>query len=137
MKYAPPIVALALSFLLLGAAGWVPAGDWGDRDASFRQFCGEWMRKLDSRELRNRGLAPNLSSERGVVLEYIGYSATPVNCQTRVHQTVGPIGKIVYHELRLRQRGTTRARAIANDPIVLHRIEVIEFFRFDGRRWIY
>ena len=132
-----PIVALALSLSLLGAAHPAPPAAWGEGDASFRKFCGEWMRKLDSRELRNRGQATNLSSEPGVVLEYVGYADTLLNCQTRPHPTVGMIGKIVYHELRLRQRGATRAGALANHPTVLHRLEVIEFFRIESGRWVY
>ena len=126
--------------LVLGAAG------LGARDAraastaainkSFRAFCSVWMGKLDARQRHNLKKAQPRRNGDGFFVEYVGYSPDLVRCETKAGRT-SSIGKLVYHELRIRRAGRTADVARKSKPRVLERIEVMEIFRYDGSRWLY
>jgi hypothetical protein len=100
--------------------------------ASFQSFCGEWMHKLAAREAANQKKA---ATDSNGAREYVGYETTPVRCETKPTGVKSNpfVGKLVYHELRYRQP----AGASAARRDVVGRVEVMEIFRFDGRRWQY
>ena len=105
---------------------------------SFQAFCGEWREKLDRRERRNRSTAaPHEGTAGVVVVDYVGYEQPALRCEATPRPGPEAIGRLVYHELHLRQHGHTLARALATRPAILLKIEVTEIFRFDGQRWVY
>ncbi len=106
---------------------------------SFDRFCSSWMAKLSERHQQNaRRVAYRKRNDR-IVGEYIGYSREPLQCS--VSETGVPanpfVGKIIYYELRFRKSGKTHKAARASLPQAFEEGAVMEFFRFDGTRWVY
>jgi hypothetical protein len=111
----------------------------GPAGKSFDLFCASWMQKLNQRSERNAKKIAYRKTGGRIVGEYVGYSSKPVRCS--VKETGVPanpfVGKLVYYEVRYRKAGETRAAARKSRPKPLERIEVLELFRFNGKRWIY
>lgn len=129
-----PLAAAAGALLL--ALGVQAAPDTAER--SFESFCAQWMSKLDDRERHNLASAEINKDGNGFFVEYVGYAEKPVRCEaSRVGSARTVVGKLVYHELRVRRTAPTRAAARRSAPRVLHEIEVLEIFRHDGSRWVY
>lgn len=106
---------------------------------SFERFCSTWMGKLAERERNNLQHATPRRNGSAFLVEYTGYAKQPTRCEAR--ETGVPsnpfIGKLTYHELRYQRSGATPERAQAGDASVLEQVEVMEIFRFDGKRWVY
>jgi len=111
----------------------------GPAAQSFDRFCRSWMGKLSVRHEHNAKKIAYRKNKGRVVGEYVGYSKTPARCS--VKKTGVPanpfVGKLVYYEVRYRKAGKTREAARASRPRALERVEVLELFRFDGKRWVY
>lgn len=128
-----PVALIAL------AAGLGPGAAQAAGDAGFGRFCSEWMDKLAQRERHN--IAKLRWEQRGPVLvaRYTGYGREPIRCEPT--STVVPgrpsAGKLVYREILYQKAGETPASAQRSQPAVLQTTEVMEVFRFDGRRWTY
>jgi len=124
---------------LLGVATDAAAGPALTAGNSFERFCSTWMGKLEERERNNLRSAAARKEGSAFALEYIGYAKAPTRCESR--STGVPsnpfIGKLVYHELRYKRSGATPERAQSGDAKVLEAVEVMEIFRFDGKRWVY
>ncbi len=106
---------------------------------SFTRFCRSWMDKLSARHQQNaKGIAYRKHGDQ-VVGEYIGYSREPLQCSvTKTGVPGNPfVGKLIYYELRYRQSGQTNQAARRSHPQPLEEVAVMEFFRFDGQRWVY
>ncbi|MCP4006374.1 MAG: hypothetical protein GY725_19520 [bacterium] len=108
---------------------------------SFSKFCNTWMTKLARRELDNRRSARPRRSGSKWVLEYIGYAKHHDRCEakaTGVSQNPY-IGKMVYTEAKYRASGKTKesVRNGSASVISLAETEVMEIFRFDGKKWVY
>ncbi len=129
--------------LAAGVLGLVAPGARADADPgeSFQQFCSQWMQKLHERRLFSLRQAQAAAADRdpddSVVLKYNAYSELPVRCEAKAGKNGGFIGRLVYHELQMQKAGKTPKRALENRPSVLSRTEVMEIFRFDGKRWKY
>jgi hypothetical protein len=104
--------------------------------ASFQGFCSQWMSKLADRKLFNLKRAQPEKSGDGVVLHYDEYSA-PVSCEAKRGKNGSLIGRLVYHELHMLKSGASHKGALADQPDVLSRTEVLEIFRHDGKHWKY
>ena len=97
------------------------------------------MDKLSARHQQNaKGIAYRKHGDQ-VVGEYIGYSREPLQCSvTKTGVPGNPfVGKLIYYELRYRQSGQTNQAARRSHPQPLEEVAVMEFFRFDGQRWVY
>ena len=125
---------LLIGVSLLGAAAPAQAGDGG-----FGRFCKTWMGKLEQRERRNIDLMTLRKRGAETVGEYTGYARKAIECKPRSQVTPGKpaVGTLVYHELKYRKSGPTQAAAKRAKPTVVQRTEVMEVFRYDGKRWTY
>jgi hypothetical protein len=109
-----------------------------DVGVSFRAFCSSWMAKLDQRRQENARRAEPVPDGDRVAIEYTAYSPEPVACHARKREgATSAVGQLVYQELRVRATGTTAAKARAAVPNVVSKTDIVEIFRFDGRRWRY
>jgi hypothetical protein len=126
------IASLVLLLLLAPTAG--QAGPKDSPQKSFRGFCAEWMKKLEHRQHENMRKATPVKAGDRFVLEYTGYDRKPVSCEANPGSS---IGRLVYHELKLRRTGATPAAIDKSEPGVVREIEVMEIFRHDGSRWQY
>ena len=132
-------VSLALGVPVARAGdGAVPAAI-APGEHRFKAFCKTWLGKLRKRERANLANAKTHKASGQVVLSYIGYGARPTECKARSTRAAGArfIGKLKYDEYRYERRGRSRRAALASDPVVLSRTEVLEIFRHDGERWRY
>jgi hypothetical protein len=124
-----------LAAAMLGLPAAAPAGE----NAEFDRFCSQWMDKLAVRERQN--LARMRWVQRGSVMvgQYTGYARRPLHCQPTSAVTPGrpAVGKLVYEEIEYQKTGTDAAAAKIAEPAVLRTTEVMEVFRYDGRRWMY
>jgi len=97
------------------------------------------MVKLSERHERNARRVAYRKRNGQIVGEYIGYSREPLQCS--VSETGVPanpfVGKLIYYELRFRKSGNTHKAARASVPQAFEEGPVMEFFRFDGTRWVY
>jgi hypothetical protein len=128
-------LVLLIGIPLLGcAAGRAHAGDGG-----FGSFCKTWMGKLEQRERHNLNRMALRQRGAQTVGEYTGYARKAVECKPTSQVTPGKpaVGTLVYHELKYRKAGPSRAAAKQAKPTVVQRTEVMEVFRYDGRRWTY
>ena len=98
---------------------------------SFQDFCAQWLAKLDKRERVNQKNASK--SGRG---EYTAYGDVMIRCEAKPSgdSSRNAIGRLVYYELRVRN-GVEKA--IKGQPDIVSRTEVMEIFRFAGKRWRY
>ena len=107
--------------------------------ASFQHFCKDWMKKLDEREVRNRSLAKAVSNGNELVMHYTGYGKTSLKCEVR--ETGVPsqpfVGRLVYDEIEYQKAGATPSALSTKTPSVRARTEVMEIFRYDGKKWVY
>jgi hypothetical protein len=97
------------------------------------------MGKLAERERFNLKNAPARKHGDNVVVEYVGYGKTPTRCEAKASGVPSNpfVGKLVYQEMRYERSGASKDRALTSQPRVLSTTEVMEIFRFDGRRWVY
>ncbi len=106
---------------------------------SFDRFCRSWMAKLSKRHEQNAKQVAYRKRNGQVVGEYIGYSREPLQCS--VSETGVPanpfVGKLIYYEVRFRKSGKTQKAARGSLPQAFEEGAVMEFFRFDGTRWVY
>jgi hypothetical protein len=130
------VFALAVVSLGLCLA---PARAASAGDAAFDRFCAEWMSKLAQREHQN--LAKVRWQQQGglTVGRYTGYARKPIQCSPTSQVTPGrpAVGKLVYQEIVYQKRGETPASAQRSEPLILQTTEVLEVFRYDGRKWMY
>jgi hypothetical protein len=125
--------------LLTFAATAAHAGQELAGRASFERFCSTWMGKLEERERSNLTRAIVRRSGDRVVVEYVGYTRSPLSCEAEPSGAPSTplVGKLVYQELRYERSGASKGGALTNPPRVLSRIVVMEIFRFDGSEWVY
>lgn len=106
---------------------------------SFQSFCKEWMNKLNEREVRNRALARAVSQNEQLVMRYTGYGKAPLKCEVR--ETGVPsqpfVGRLTYDEIEYQKAAPTTNELAAQQPVVHTRTEVMEIFRYDGKKWVY
>ena len=107
------------------------------RAESFDSFCAEWMGKLAAREQANLKKMEYTPKGGRVVGSYTGYEKVPVRCQSRAKPGAPGVGTLVYHEVRYQKAGATVEGAKSSAPEVLEKTEVMEIFRFDGKKWKY
>ncbi len=107
--------------------------------ASFQNFCGEWMKKLSEREVRNHSLASAVAKDEKLVMHYTGYGKAPRSCEVRETGVPGQpfVGRLVYDEIEYRKVGLTALELASQEPLAYMRIEVMEIFRYDGKKWVY
>lgn len=108
-------------------------------EVSFRNFCNEWMKKLSDREVRNHSLAQPTSKEERLTLRYTGYGKAPRKCEVRATGVPGQpfVGHLVYDELEYQKAAATPSELAMQSPAVYARTEVMEIFRYDGKKWVY
>ena len=97
---------------------------------SFEDFCAQWLAKLDRRERMNQ-----MNASKNGNTEYTAYGDVMIRCEAKpIGDSSNAIGRLVYHELRVRDGDK---KAANGQPDILSRTEVMEIFRFDGARWRY
>ncbi len=128
---------LATGLLTVGVGAARADGDPDTVSGSFQKFCEQWMAKLDNRRQFSLRRAEAEPAGEQVLLHYRDYSPTAVLCEVKPGKDGSAIGRLVYHELQMEKSGKNRKKALANQPNVLSRTEVMEIFRFDGKRWKY
>ena len=104
---------------------------------SFDSFCAEWMGKLAAREQQNLKKMEYTPKAGRVVGSYTGYEKVPVRCQSRAKPGAPGVGTLVYHEVHYQKAGPTVEGAKSSAPEVVEKVEVMEIFRFDGKKWKY
>ncbi len=126
---APPLVGAPPASARPGSEG----------DRSFAKFCDVWMGKLARRERDNLKSARPRNNGGTYVIEYIGYGNRPLRCEAKATgKRANPfIGKMVYTEHQYRREGSTGAKARKGSAALVSATEVMEIFRFDGKRWVY
>jgi len=129
-------IATSLLALALGAA---PARSARADDATFDRFCADWMAKLARREHQNLAKVRWEKQAGALVGRYTGYERVPIQCSPTSRVTPGKpaVGKLVYREIVYQKRGQNPAAAREAEPLVLQTTEVMEVFRYDGRKWMY
>ena len=139
MRQFKSLILLGIFSLALMASPAPARGDDSGPGAreSFRAFCAEWMAKLDRRRATNMKNADVRAGGTGVVLEYTAYSPRPLLCEAQATTAPRAVGRLVYQELRMRKAGATHEKALASRPSVVKRTDIMEIFRYDGRRWRY
>jgi hypothetical protein len=105
--------------------------------AKFSEFCAGWVDKLRAREKYNVEKIKWEPAGTGVVGEYVGYDTKNVGPETVDHLDTVPIGKLTYMELKLRRTGNSKEEALAQEPEIVERTEVLEIFRFERGAWVY
>ncbi|HEY8517852.1 MAG TPA: hypothetical protein VIS07_20265 [Candidatus Binatia bacterium] len=105
--------------------------------AEFKRFCDSWMEKLRERERHNIANIEWKPNGTGVVGEYIGYDTTNVQIPEITNADTTPIGRVIYHELKLRLSGASQVDALAQQPEIIERTEVTELFRYERGNWVY
>lgn len=105
--------------------------------ARFTEFCAGWVDKLRERERYNLDKVKWEPAGDGVVAEYVGYDTKNVGPRTVEHLDATPIGKLVYLELKLRRAGKSKEEALAREPEIVERTEVLEIFRYERGSWVY
>ncbi len=127
------VLAVAFAWLVLApgqARAEEPRAPVAKAAKSFQDFCAQWLAKLDKRERFNRR---NASKSGGS--EYTAYGDVMIRCEAKPSgNDNNAIGRLVYHELRVRD-ASKKAGQAAQD--VLERVEVMEIFRFDGTKWVW
>jgi len=104
---------------------------------SFRRFCGEWMQKLEAREVRNAGMIDWASGTNWVQGSYVGYTRDHT-CSVEALDSASPVGRLSYLEVKWERRGTSVSDAMAGKPAAVETTEVTEFFRYgDDGQWLY
>jgi hypothetical protein len=129
-------MALSLGALILGIS-LAPAAR--ANDGAFDRFCADWMAKLAQREHQNLIKVRWEKQGGALVGSYTGYARKPIQCKPTGVVTPGrpAVGKLVYQEIVYQKRGATPAAAKSAEPAVLRTTEVMEVFRYDGRKWMY
>jgi len=107
------------------------------RAESFDSFCAEWMGKLAVREQQNLKKMEYTPKAGRVVGAYTGYEKVPIRCQSRAKPGAPGVGTLVYHEVHYEKAGPTVEGAKSSAPAVVEKVEVMEIFRFDGKKWKY
>jgi len=119
-----------------GAAREAQVKDTHDKAAdAFENFCTEWMRKLAARERDNVTKIKWEPTTGGLQGTYVGYS-TEHQCTLAEGSDI-PVGKIAYHEVTYRRRGTTIPEAERNPPETIEVYEVTELFEYTKGKWDY
>ncbi len=117
-----------------------PAAKAGGKGASsFNKFCKVWMGKLAARERNNlKGASARKNGGRFVV-EYTSYAQSPQRCEAKPTGVASNpyVGKLVYTERAVRRTGATKSKARSGSVQVVSEVEVMEIFRYDGKRWVY
>jgi hypothetical protein len=125
-------------FCALVAAGVIClAAPTASQAESFDSFCAEWMGKLAVREQQNLKKMEYTPKAGRVVGSYTGYEKVPVRCQTRAKPGTPGVGTLVYHEVHYQKAGHTAEAAKSSPPEVVEKVEVMEIFRYDGKKWKY
>jgi hypothetical protein len=106
-------------------------------EETFDSFCNAWMGKLALREQQNQQKMQFTPENGRVVGAYKGYDKVPVRCQTRAKAGTPGVGTLVYHELHYKKVGPTVEGAKTSAPQVVEKVEVMEIFRYDGKKWKY
>jgi len=102
---------------------------------AFEGFCAEWMRTLAARERDNVSKIKWEPTAGGLQGTYVGYS-TEHQC-TLAEGSAIPVGKIAYHEVTYRRRGSTISEAERTPPETIEVYEVTELFEYTKGRWDY
>jgi hypothetical protein len=128
------VLGLVVSALCLAPLRAARAGD-----PTFDRFCTEWMAKLQQREHQNLAKVRWEKQGGALVGRYTGYARTPIQCNPTSKVTPGrpAVGKLVYQEIVYQKRGSTASAAQSSEPAVIETTEVMEVFRYDGRKWMY
>ena len=139
LEYMRSALCTLAPVLCAGLLSLGPALPVAAEDGGFREFCATWMKKLEKREQDNLRRAKPSSDSSGFALEYIGYSKKPLRCEAKpiadAHNKF--VGRLVYHEIRYRHRGSERRELVRAIPTIVTRTQVMEIFSFDGSNWIY
>ncbi len=108
-------------------------------EISFRNFCNEWMKKLNEREVRNHSLAQPTSKEEKLTLRYTGYGKSPSKCEVRATGVPSQpfVGRLMYDEIEYEKAAATSSELAMQSPAIYTRTEVMEIFRYDGKKWVY
>jgi hypothetical protein len=106
-------------------------------EETFDSFCNEWMGKLAVREQQNLQKMQFAPENGRVVGAYKGYDKVPVRCQTRAKAGTPGVGTLVYHEVHYKKVGPTVEGAKTSAPQIVEKVEVMEIFRYDGKKWKY
>ncbi len=132
-------LAIVLATGLALALGAPAAPARAAEDGGFGSFCQTWMGKLQKRERDNIARMKIRRAAEGVVGEYTGYARKPTRCKPTSKVVPGKpaVGTLVYHEIRYAKRGADQKAARAATPRAVNTVEVMEIFRYDGKRWIY
>lgn len=129
------VLRVAAVFSLLSAM-WLVATPV-HAEETFDSFCNEWMGKLAVREQQNLQKMQFTPENGRVVGAYKGYDKVPVRCQTRAKAGTPGVGTLVYHEVHYKKVGATADVAKSSPPQIVEKVEVMEIFRYDGKKWKY
>jgi hypothetical protein len=124
------VVLLAASLIWGASASPVHAED-------FDSFCAEWMGKLAVREQQNLQKMQYAPQGGRMVGSYKGYDKVPIRCQSRAKVGSPGVGTLVYNEVHYQKVGPTVEGAKTSSPQVVEKVEVMEIFRYDGKKWKY
>ncbi len=127
---------LSLVVLLAASLFWAPARP-AHAEESFDSFCAEWMGKLAVREQQNLQKMQYTPQGGRVVGSYKGYDKVPIRCQSRAKAGSPGVGTLVYNEVHYQKVGPTVEGAKTSSPQVVEKVEVMEIFRYDGKKWKY
>ena len=130
---------IRLASAVLAAALFIPGLAAAGADPEFERFCSQWMEKLAQRERQNVAKVRWVQRGAGFIGEYTGYARRPIQCEPTTAVTPGrpAVGKLVYEEIVYQKAGADQASARIAQPAVLRTTEVMEVFRYDGKRWMY
>lgn len=111
----------------------------GKGASSFNKFCKVWMGKLAARERNNLKGAPARKNGGNFVVEYTSYAQKHRRCEAKATGVASNpyIGKLVYTERAVRREGSTKSQARSGSIRVMSEVEVMEIFRYDGKKWVY
>lgn len=122
--------------ILLAGAVWLTATPV-HAEETFDSFCAEWMGKLAVREQQNLQKMQFAPENGRIVGAYKGYDKVPVRCQSRAKAGTPGVGTLVYHEVHYKMVGSTVEGAKTSAPQIVEKVEVMEIFRYDGKKWKY
>ncbi len=103
----------------------------------FKMFVKDWSATLEGRERDNRAGMVWVESAAGAVAEFTSYATGSVEVPPLRWVRGRPVGRLIYHEERVRLEGETRAAALVAVPRVLERVAITEIFVYSDGHWVW